>query len=367
MINKSLIMLENGYYEFGRAFSGRGTVFGEFVFNTSMSGYEEIITDPSYKGQVVVFTYPLIGNYGITLRDGQSPNINAEAIVVREYSNISSNFRSQSSLADYLAGSNVIGIQGIDTRELTKQIRAAGAMKGGISTVNLDPESFIGQIKQSESISDTNQYEQVINDKVVAFDGNPNSDKNIVAMDFGIKSNIIEMLRQRFGKVYLVPFDNNFDENIRKLQFDGLFLSNGPGDPRVVKNTEKYILDLPKNNKAVIGICFGHQLIGKSYGLEIVKLPFGHHGGNHPAKDMDSGKIYITAQNHNYAVAKDSVDSSSDWDMSWLNLYDNTVEGIRHRHLPVQSVQFHPEASPGPNEANEKIFNEFYNTVANIG
>lgn len=361
---KALIMLENGFYEFGRAFANEGTNFSEFVFNTSMTGYEEILTDPSYKGQTILFTYPLIGNYGISLEDNQSDKIQAEGILIRENSRKSSNFRSQKELAQYLEESNTFGIDRIDTRAFTKAIRQYGSMKGGITTEVLDPVEFLKQVKDSPSISDVDLYKQVIDNKVKVYEGNQNVKEKIIAIDFGIKHNIIRDLQTRFNKVYLVPFDDNFESNIAGIEFEGVFISNGPGDPRIVKEIDKHILNFVNNKIPLIAICFGHQLIGQAFGMKTIKLPFGHHGGNHPVKYMQNGKVYITAQNHNYAVSNESIINGKDWELTWLNLYDNTVEGMKHKHLPINCIQFHPEASPGPREANDKVFEDFYNTVA---
>ena len=361
---QALIMLSNGYFEYGETFSGGGTVFGEFVFVTAMSGYEEIITDPSYKGQIIVFTYPLMGNYGITGMDGQSPEIHAEAAVIRELSSVHSNFRSSMGLADYLESRGKTGVEGIDTRALTKQIRTQGAMQGAISTDTHDPVELLKQIELAGSISDVNLYRQVIDNKVTVYDGVQSNNKKILAIDFGIKSNIISDLQQYFSKIYLVPFDDNFAENIKGLEFDGVFLSNGPGDPRIVEKIDKYLNGYFENKIPVIGICFGIQLIGRAAGLDIVKLPFGHHGANHPVQYTESGKVFISSQNHNYAISNDSLDKSGDWQLSWKHLYDGTVSGIRHKHLPICAVQFHPEASPGPNDVNKLVFSDFYKTVA---
>jgi len=363
---KALIQLSNGYYEFGRTFSGDGTIFGEFVFVTAMSGYEEILTDPSYKGQIIVFTYPLMGNYGITGEDGQSEMIHAEAAIIREHSSIYSNHRSKMSLADYLNSEHRIGIERIDTRALTKQIRTQGAMQGAISTEILDTRELLKQVELSGSISDINLYKQVIKDKVTVFDGNENSDKKLLAIDFGIKSNIISDLQRYFNKIYLVPFDEKFDDRIKAMEYDGVFLSNGPGDPRIVEDIDERIKNFAENKVPVIGICFGLQLIGRSMGLEVEKLPFGHHGANHPVQYQDSGKVFISSQNHNYAISLNSIERSDDWELSWKHLYDNTVSGIRHKYLPINAVQFHPEASPGPNDVNELVFSDFYKTVTEV-
>jgi carbamoyl-phosphate synthase small subunit len=361
---QALIMLSNGYYERGFAFSGGGTVFGEFVFVTAMSGYEEVMTDPSYKGQIIVFTYPLMGNYGITGEDGQSADIHAEAIVIRENTRSFSNHRAKMSLSDFLTSGNKTGVERIDTRALTKQIRTQGAMQGAISTETFDPEELLKQIELAGSISDINLYKQVTGNTVRIYEGTRDNDKKLLAIDFGIKRQIIEDLQRYFNKIYLVPFDDNFDKNLKEIDFDGVFISNGPGDPRIVEKVDKYIKDFADNKKPVIGICFGLQLVGRSLGLEIVKLPFGHHGANHPVQYTSSGKVYISSQNHNYAISNESIEQSEDWELVWKHLYDGTVSGIRHKHLPINAVQFHPEASPGPHDVNHLVFSDFYKTVA---
>jgi carbamoyl-phosphate synthase small subunit len=362
-MKKILIALENGYFEYGNCFAGGGTVFAEFVFNTAMTGYQEILTDPSYKGQIVVFTYPLIGNYGVNDRDSQSDNINAEAIIIRENSRIRSNFTSNQTLSEFLESQNKIGVDGIDTRALTKQIRTEGAMKGGITTEDISPEVFIEQIRNSRSISDDNVFETVIFDDVKVYDGNQNGKFNILAIDFGIKQNILKDLGRYYKKIFLVPFDDNFESNLKKLDFDGVFLSNGPGDPRIVKKINQYLLDFAANKKPIIGICFGHQLIGQAFGIDTYKMPFGHHGGNHPVLYHPNGKVFITSQNHNYALQKDKLIGNKDWEITWENLFDNTIAGIRHKTLPISSVQYHPEASPGPNESNKQVFDDFYKVI----
>jgi len=361
--NETLIMLANGYHERGRLFSGGGTVFGEFVFVTAMSGYEEILTDPSYKGQIIVFTYPLMGNYGITKNDLQSKHINAEAIIIRENSHIFSNFQAKMSLSDFLQSENITGVERIDTRALTKQIRTKGAMQGAISSETLAPDDLKKQIELAGSISDINLYKLVVSDKIRVFEGTKENDTKLMAIDFGIKSNIIEDLKRYFNKIYLVPFDDNFDKHIGELDFDGVFISNGPGDPRIVERIDKYINDFVANKVPVIGICFGLQLVGRALGLDIIKLPFGHHGANHPVQYVDSGKVYISSQNHNYAISNKSIEKSDDWELVWKHLYDGTVSGIRHKHLPINAVQFHPEAAPGPHDVNHLVFSDFYKTV----
>lgn len=362
-MKKVLIALENGYTDFGLCFAGSGKIFAEFVFNTAMTGYEEILTDPSYKGQAVVFTYPLIGNYGINHNDSQSKRINAEAMIVRENSRIYSNYNAKISLGEFLDSQNKIGIEGVDTRALTRQIREQGAMKGGITTEDISEENFIEQIKNSQSISSGNVYREVILDKVTKYEGNPEGKYNIVAIDFGIKSNIIKDLSRYYKNIFLVPFDDNFESNLNKLEFDGVFLSNGPGDPRIVEKINKYLIQFAENKKPVIGICFGHQLIGQAFGLDTYKMPFGHHGGNHPVLYHPTGKVYITSQNHNYALEKEKLIGNKDWEITWENLFDNTIAGIKHKTLPISSVQYHPEASPGPNESNKRVFDDFFDVI----
>lgn len=363
MKNKALLMLENGYFDYGELFSGSNDVFGEFVFNTAMTGYEEILTDPSYKGQIINFTYPLIGNYGVSKLNLQSDQIHVNAVVINNLSSIPSNHQSKLSFADFLSEFNIAGIQGIDTRSLTRQIRMYGAINGGITNQDITPAEFLETIKKQPSISDYDLYKNVIKNEVITIEGFGLDNLTLLAIDFGIKANILNDLKQYYKKIYLVPFDDNFENNIAELEFDAVFLSNGPGDPRTVQHIDKYILDFAKNDIPVVGICFGHQLIGKAFNLNIEKLPFGHHGGNHPVKDIESGKVFITSQNHNYAVSMNSIKDNSDWELTWLHLYDNTVSGMRHKHLPISSVQFHPEASPGPNDANKIIFDNFFKTV----
>lgn len=365
MLEKALIMLENGFHLHCKSFAGAGEYYGEFVFNTAMTGYEEIITDPSYKGQIVTFTYPLIGNYGVTRSNLQSDEIHCEAVVIREISSLASNFESRETLKEFLESHGKIGVCDCDTRALTTQIRTKGAMRGAISTVDLNPESLLKKVLHSADISEVDLYKAVINKEVVTYEATGDKDITVLAVDFGIKQSIIKNLMHYFGKIHLVPFDENFEQNIKQIEFDAVFLSNGPGDPRRVQDFDKYILSFVENKIPLTAICFGHQLIGKAYNLDIIKLPFGHHGGNHPVKNLADGKVYITSQNHNYAISMNGLEQNTDFELTWLHLYDNTVSGIKHKHLPLASVQFHPEAAPGPNEASRVVFNDFYNLIKN--
>ncbi|GAB5466025.1 MAG: glutamine-hydrolyzing carbamoyl-phosphate synthase small subunit [Candidatus Kapaibacteriales bacterium] len=362
-MKKALLAFENGHYQYGRAFAGEGTLFSEIVFNTAMSGYEEILTDPSYKGQSVVFTYPLIGNYGITKEDNQSSQIHCDAIIIREASRVASNFRIKLDLSTYLSENGKMGVDRVDTRQLTRIIRSKGVLRGGITTEEIEPSEFIAQIIDSPDISSSNIFQSVIVKGVKKIEGNPSSKLSIVAVDFGIKNDILKNLQQDYGTIYLVPYDSNFDDNLVQLEFDGIFLSNGPGDPRVLEGIEDKLRKIASEKIPITAICFGHQLIGRAFGLEVVKLPFGHHGGNHPVKYHPSGQIYITSQNHNYAVSMQSIQKNNDWNLVWENIYDNTVSGMTHKNLPINAVQFHPEASPGPNEAKKKVFGDFLQTI----
>jgi carbamoyl-phosphate synthase small subunit len=339
MSKKALLLLENGWHTYAKTFASSGTVCGEFVFNTSMTGYQEILTDPSYKGQIILFTYPLIGNYGINDSDNQSNSIKAEAMLIREYSLLESNYRSKRTLKDYLESYNIIGIEGFDTRALTNELRNNGSQQGAISTEHLEIDSLKKLLDEKGNISSKNQFEDVIADEIEIIKGNINSNVKLAAIDFGIKNNIIENLKKYFNTIYLIPFNDNIDHNLKSIEFDGVFFTNGPGDPRILDKTDNLILELAKNNIPLTGICFGHQLIAKAFDLKIDKLDFGHHGANHPVINKSSGKIYITAQNHNYSVNPEALNSSRSWEFTWQNLFDRSVEGMKHKDLPIECVQ----------------------------
>ena len=362
-MKRALLVLENGYHEQGIAFSGEGTVFSEFIFNTSMVGYEKIITDPSYREQTIVFTYPLIGNYGINEKFFESKTVHASGIIIREYNDFYSHYTAKKSLKELLNENGVFGVSEVDTRELTINIRKYGSIKGGISTEILDKDSLLRMVKESPPIEEKNPVEKVVDKKTVKIKGNTRSKEKLLILNFGIKKSIIENLKKFFGELILSPYKESLYEELDLERIDGIFLSNGPGDPRRIKNIENFIRIASSKKIPILGICFGHQLVGKAFGLEIVKLPFGHHGGNHPVKNLKDNKVYITAQNHNYAISLSSIEKSEYFEVSWINLFDNTVEGMIHRELPIYTVQFHPEASPGPNDAKELVFETMYNLV----
>ena len=356
---KARIALEDGRIFEGYSFGANGTIFGEVVFNTSMAGYQEILTDPSYKGQIVTMTYPLIGNYGVNLEDVESRKPFVEGFIVRECSRIASNWRSARTLDEYLKENNIIGIEGVDTRALTKHIRLQGTMKAVISTEDLDEISLVEKAKASPGLIGRDLVKEVTSGRIQNWNG---EDKyKVVVVDCGVKVNILRELAGCSCQVIVVPA-KTASEEILKMKPDGLLLSNGPGDPRgvsyVVEMVKKLIGKLP-----IFGICLGHQILGLALSGKTFKLKFGHHGGNQPVKDLKSGKVYITAQNHGFCVDIDSL-NKEDIEITHINLNDNTLEGMRHKSFPVFSVQFHPESSPGPHDARY-LFTEFVNMMEN--
>ena len=350
---KAKIVLEDGKVFEGLSFGATGERFGEVVFNTSLTGYQEILTDPSYKGQIVIMTYPLIGNYGVNSEDVESVRPFVEGFIVKECSKISSNWRSDKRLGEYLKENDILGIEGIDTRALTRHIRLQGAMKAVISTEDLDTESLIKKANSSAGLDGRDLVKEVTSGKI--YEWNKKGKYRVVVIDCGVKFNILRELDAKDCAVTVVPAKTPAEE-ILQLKPDGILLSNGPGDPRgvsyVVETVKKLIGKLP-----VFGICFGHQMLGLALGGKTYKLKFGHHGGNHPVKDIKTGKISITSQNHSFCVDIDSL-NKEDIEITHVNLNDNTLEGIIHKKMPIFSIQFHPEASPGPHDANY-LFEKF--------
>ena len=356
------IALEDGRVFTGISFGASGERYGEVVFNTSMTGYQEILTDPSYKGQIVTMTYPLIGNYGVNTEDVESRNIFLEGFVVKECSKIESNWRSTKTLGEYLKENNVVGIEGIDTRALTRHIRLQGAMKAVLSTQDLDDKSLVRKARKSPGLIGRDLVKEVTSKEFYKADevfGSrfqaPGSRKKVVAIDFGIKYNILRCLIESGCDVRVVPAKTKA-EDILKENPDGILLSNGPGDPAAITYAIKEIKKL-LGKKPIFGICLGHQLLGLALGGKTYKLKFGHHGANHPVKDLMTGKIAITSQNHSFCVNIDSL-KQDDIEITHMNLNDNTLEGMRHKKLSASSVQFHPEHAPGPHDA-EYLFSEF--------
>ncbi len=350
---KAILALEDGTIFEGRGFGASGECYGEVVFNTSMAGYQEILTDPSYKGQIVLMTYPLIGNYGVNSEDVESHKVFVEGFVVREASNIASSWRSQETMQDYLESNGTVGIEGIDTRALTRHIRIQGEMKAVISTEDLDVESLVAKAKASDGLIGRDLVKDVTAEKKKDW---CNQGKYTVGvLDCGVKFNILRELADRNCQVVVFPSSATADE-ILAAKPDGMLLSNGPGDPAAVG----YVVETVKNligKLPMFGICFGHQMLGQAMGGRTFKLKFGHHGGNHPVMDMKTKKVHITVQNHGFCVDIDSLDKD-DVEITHINLNDRTLEGIRHKKLPIFSVQFHPEAAPGPHDARY-MFDEF--------
>jgi len=352
MKNKALLVLEDGKLFKGESLGAKGETAGEVVFNTSMTGYQEILTDPSYKGQIVTMTYPLIGNYGVNPEDFESSRIWAEGFIVREDSRIFSNWRAKESLGDFLREYGIVGIQGIDTRALTRHIRLQGAMKGVISTIDDDLDSLIEKAKTCPGVIGRDLVKEVSCKKDYWW--KEEGELEVVVLDCGVKYNILRELSFNGCRVRVVPAKTSAEE-ILELRPDGLLLSNGPGDPSAVPYVAKTVKTL-LDKLPIFGICLGHQILGIALGGKTYKLKFGHHGANHPVKDLNTGKIAITVQNHGFCLDIDSL--PSEVELTHINLYDQTLEGIEHKYLPLFSVQFHPEASPGPHDV-KYLFKKF--------
>lgn len=369
-MGKAALILEDGTFFEGENFGASGEVYGEIVFNTSMTGYQEIITDPSYNGQVVLMTYPEIGNYGINPQDAESSKPFAKALVVREYWPLPSNWQSEQSLDEFLKKNGIIGIQGVDTREITRIIRTKGAQKCFISTTDMDSGSLLKKVKKSPGIVGRDLVSEVTCKAPYKWTSSSgdwltgNNDQDVerkyrvVAYDYGIKSNILRRLYGLGCDVTVVPAGTSAEE-ILSMNPDGIFLSNGPGDPEpvdyAVENVKKLI-----GKKPMFGICLGHQIISLALGGRTFKLKFGHRGGNQPVKNFRTGKVEITSQNHGFAVEPESL--GDDVEITHVNLNDQTIEGLWHRNYPLFSVQYHPESSPGPHDS-AYLFDEFIRLI----
>jgi carbamoyl-phosphate synthase small subunit len=378
---KAILALEDGSVFHGQGFGAKASACGEVCFNTSMTGYQEILTDPSYKGQIVTMTYPLIGNYGINDQDMESWCPHVGGFVIRELSPVVSNWRSDCTLAEYLERNNIPGIQGVDTRALTKKLRVAGALKGFISTEGVSAEEAVDRAKKWPGLVGVDYVKEVTHKSPFLWDekdedsasfnivrGNPTetnarnirdplpvADIPIVAFDFGMKYNILRRLRQQGFKVQVVPATTTAEEAL-KYKPAGIFLSNGPGDPSALGYAVKTVSELIQKDIPIFGICLGHQILGQAFGGKTFKLKFGHRGGNQPVKDLETGKVEITSQNHGFAV--DAKSLPEEISVNRINLNDQTVEGMRHKKKPIYCVQYHPEASPGPHDS-KPLFAEF--------
>jgi carbamoyl-phosphate synthase small subunit len=343
---KALVALADGTVFTGRSFGANGETAGEMVFNTSMMGYQEILTDPSYAGQTVAMTYPLIGNYGTNAEDEESDRPHVRGFVVKECSRISSNWRSTQSLPDYMKEHGVVGIEDIDTRELTRRVRIHGVMNSVISSEDLDPESLVHKAQSWAGIIGIDLVQEVTCNAPYV-ESPPAPRFHVVALDYGIKRSIVRKLVEAGCKVTVMPATTTAAE-VLALEPDGVFLSNGPGDPRPLDYAISTCKDLV-GKKPIFGICLGHEILGLAFGAEIIRLKFGHRGANQPIKEMATNRILITSENHGWGIAAESV--APELEVSRLNLNDGCVEGMHHRELPIFSIQCHPEASPGPHDS----------------
>ena len=372
-MQKISLYFENGIYLEAKSFGAEGTTVGEIVFNTSLTGYQEIVTDPSYAGQFVTFTMPEIGNVGCNAQDFESRGAYCKGVIVRSYQARPSNFRCEEPLDKLLKKYNILGITNIDTRFLTKMLRAEGAMMMIASTETHDIDELKKLLSDTPRIEEINYIEQVSTKesyihKEARYSTDtfsyekPQTSKKIIALDFGIKRNILNELTHAGMEVEVVPNSisaSTIIDRYKSKEIDGVFLSNGPGDPLILKDEQEKIRKLVENKIPLFGICLGHQLLSIAHGYDTYKLKFGHHGGNHPVKNELKGTVEITAQNHNYNVPNNITEVAT---VTHTNLFDNTIEGLKYNDSPTMSVQHHPEASPGPHES-AYIFSEFLGMI----
>ena len=360
---KGFLLLEDGTLFHGHIqTTGSGPAVAEVVFTTNMSGYQEVFTDPSYRAQIVVMTSPMIGNYGVNAEDPESTRAQVSGVVVRELSTSYSNWRAGGGLAGYMAKAEIPILYDVDTRRLTRHLRTVGVMRGVIGSGDAPDAAAKAALDSCPSMSGLDLASLVTTEKAYSW-GKPDSPTHIVAYDYGIKHNILRLFEDRDCRITVVP-STATAKDVLALEPDGVFLSNGPGDPEAVTYAMQNIRDIADAKVPVFGICLGNQLIGLTYGATTFKLPYGHRGGNHPVKELSSGKVLITAQNHGFAVkgSEGDIPGAPDLQVTHVNLNDGSIEGLRHKRLPVFAVQFHPEAAPGPHDARG-LFDEFMRAV----
>lgn len=363
-ITPGFLLLEDGTLFRGElaAASDNVPAVAEVVFTTNMSGYQEVFTDPSYQGQIVVMTSPMIGNYGVNPEDPESPGAQVAGVIVRELSKSFSNWRAEGDLGSYLKKAKIPVLEGVDTRRLTRHLRTVGSLRGVIGAGTTPDKAALAALDACPSMEGLD-LATVVSTKESYEWGNPKAKSHIVAYDFGIKRNILRLFEENDCHITVVPSETTAEE-VLALKPDGVFLSNGPGDPAAVDYAPKAVKSIADAGVPIFGICLGHQILALTYGAETTKMPYGHRGGNHPVKDMRSGKVLITSQNHGFAVqgTETEIPGAPDLEVTHINLNDGTIEGLKHRTRPVFAVQYHPEAAPGPHDARP-LFNEFMETV----
>lgn len=360
-MKRAILVLKDGTTYEGTSIGADGTTYGEAVFSTCMTGYQEMLTDPSFAGQLLTLTYPLIGNYGVAPEDFESKQVQVQGFIVKELCEVPSNWRVAGTLQDFLAGHRVVGIQGIDTRSLTKHLRVCGVMMGAIST-EYSREELLEQLNNSPYYGSIDFVKKVSAKKPYIWRGSRGGrpKANIALVDLGVKYNIMRSASELGCRISVFPCDATA-EQILASNPDGVVFSPGPGDPALLD----YALETVKGvigKKPILGICLGHQLIGRAFGSKTFKLKFGHRGGNHPVKDLETGRVYITSQNHGYAVDPDGLKDGAE--VAHINMNDGTVEGLKHRDYPIFSIQYHPEASPGPMDS-KYLFKQFLKMIKN--
>ena len=359
---KGFLLLEDGALFRGSLFGGDEPTVAEIVFTTNMTGYQEVFTDPSYRGQTVVMTAPMIGNYGMNAADPESSQPQIAGVIAREFSRTYSNWRAEGDLLSWLEAGQVPALEEVDTRRLTRHLRTLGVMRGVIAAGTEPSREVLAALDACPSMEGLDLASRVSTREQYSW-GNPDASYHIVAYDFGIKRNILRLFAEHDCRVTVVPAETSAAAALA-LEPNGVFLSNGPGDPAAVSYAPRAVREIAADGVPIFGICLGHQILGLTYGAQTVKMPYGHRGGNHPVKDIATGHVLITAQNHGFAVAgtETEIPGAPDLEVTHVNLNDGTVEGLRHRHQPIFAVQYHPEAAPGPHDGRP-LFNAFMDTV----